>query len=207
MPLHLLQVRVTSAHPQFCSSLKLCATQAAQCAPYSHEMCDFIAPMQALSHLLHTPSAMLEGCTYCCPTLEATTSFSLFPTRCACSFYDFDAPIYTMSRFLPPSKVADAEISDSILGDGTVIRAGCNIKHSVIGLRTLINENCTVEDALVSHAIENIYMLMVQDRVLQCCPSSQQQWLADCLMAACSASSCLHAECSLRSMLPAGDGL
>eukprot|EP00891_Asterochloris_glomerata_P007450 jgi/Astpho2/7450/Aster-02029 len=65
------------------------------------------------------------------------------------SFYDFDAPIYTMSRFLPPSKVADAEISDSILGDGTVIRAGCNIKHSVIGLRTLINENCTVEDALV----------------------------------------------------------
>ena len=65
-----------------------------------------------------------------------------------------------MSRFLPPSKVADAEISDSILGDGTVIRAGCNIKHSVIGLRTLINENCTVEDALVSHAVRD--MLLVQ---------------------------------------------
>lgn len=24
---------------------------------------------------------------------------------CVCSFYDRDAPIYTMSRFLPPSKV------------------------------------------------------------------------------------------------------
>lgn len=26
------------------------------------------------------------------------------------SFYDKDAPIYTMSRFLPPSKVVDAEV-------------------------------------------------------------------------------------------------
>ena len=95
---------------------------------------------------------------YSFPTLRSYkpgTSYLLsftFPAPPVCSFYDFDAPIYTMSRFLPPSKVADAEISDSILGDGTVIRAGCNIKHSVIGLRTLINENCTVEDALVSHA-------------------------------------------------------
>ena len=29
----------------------------------------------------------------------------------ACSFYDRDAPIYTMSRFLPPSKVQDSEVS------------------------------------------------------------------------------------------------
>ena len=66
-----------------------------------------------------------------------------------CSFYDYDAPIYTMSRFLPPNKVADADISNSILGDGTVIRAGCKIHHSVVGLRSLIQENCTVEDTLL----------------------------------------------------------
>lgn len=54
-----------------------------------------------------------------------------------------------MSRFLPPSKVADADISNSILGDGTVIRAGCKIHHSVVGLRSLIQENCTVEDTLL----------------------------------------------------------
>ncbi|DBA66505.1 TPA: hypothetical protein ACH3X2_002475 [Trebouxia sp. C0005] len=65
------------------------------------------------------------------------------------SFYDYDAPIYTMSRFLPPSKVADATISNSILGDGTVIRAGSKISHSVVGLRSLIQENCTVEDTLL----------------------------------------------------------
>lgn len=54
-----------------------------------------------------------------------------------------------MSRFLPPSKVAEAEISNSILGDGTVIRAGSKIRHSVVGLRSLIQENCVVEDTLL----------------------------------------------------------
>lgn len=73
-------------------------------------------------------------------------------TGCACSFYDKDAPIYTMSRFLPPSKVQDAEIVDSILGEGCVIRAGASVKHSVVGLRTLVCEHCVVEDALLMGA-------------------------------------------------------
>lgn len=54
-----------------------------------------------------------------------------------------------MSRFLPPSKVLDAEITNSILGDGCVVRAGCKINHSVIGLRTLIGMNSTIDDALI----------------------------------------------------------
>merc|ERR1711966_111577 len=57
------------------------------------------------------------------------------------SFYDREAPIYTMSRFLPPSKVLDAEVSESIIGDGCLIRANAKITHSVIGLRALISEN------------------------------------------------------------------
>jgi glucose-1-phosphate adenylyltransferase len=65
------------------------------------------------------------------------------------SFYDKDSPIYTMSRFLPPSKVLDAEVTNSILGDGCVVRAGTTITHSVIGLRSLIGENCHIEDALM----------------------------------------------------------
>ena len=54
-----------------------------------------------------------------------------------------------MSRFLPPSKVAQAQITNSILGDGTVIRAGTKIDHSVVGLRSLIQENCIIEDTLM----------------------------------------------------------
>ena len=57
-----------------------------------------------------------------------------------------------MSRFLPPSKVQDAEVNNSVLGDGCVIRAGTTITHSVIGLRSLIGERCRVEDALMMGA-------------------------------------------------------
>lgn len=70
-------------------------------------------------------------------------------TPLCCSFYDYDAPIYTMSRFLPPSKVTQADVYNSILGDGTVIRGGTRINHSVIGLRSLIQENCIIEDTLM----------------------------------------------------------
>ena len=45
-----------------------------------------------------------------------------------------------------------AQIRDSILGDGTVVRAGSRISHSVIGLRGLIGERCVVEDALMMGA-------------------------------------------------------
>ena len=153
-----------------------------------------VAPVHASLHLLHPRMPYLKAVRIASQHLKSTNKMGkshlvlIIPNSLACSFYDFDAPIYTMSRFLPPSKVADAEISDSILGDGTVIRAGCNIKHSVIGLRTLINENCTVEDALVSHSVKTCCWFRLSIAVLS---FSQQQWRAHCWMAACSASSCL----------------
>ena len=68
------------------------------------------------------------------------------------SFYDRDAPIYTMSRFLPPSKVQDSTVTRTILGDGCVIRAGCTVEHSVVGLRALVGAGCTVRDTLIMGA-------------------------------------------------------
>ena len=79
-------------------------------------------------------------------TLPCTPSADALRAR---SFYDREAPIYTMSRFLPPSKVQAAQISKSILGDGCVVRAGARVHHSVVGLRCLIAENCVVEDSLL----------------------------------------------------------
>lgn len=71
------------------------------------------------------------------------------PATAQFSFYDREAPIYTMSRFLPPSKICDAEISYSIIGDGCVIKAGSKVHNSVVGIRSLIGSNCTIEEALV----------------------------------------------------------
>lgn len=67
------------------------------------------------------------------------------------SFYDRDAPIYTMSRFLPPSKLLDCEVEDSIIGDGCLIKQA-TIHHSVIGLRSLINEGAVLENCLLMGA-------------------------------------------------------
>jgi ADP-glucose pyrophosphorylase len=39
-----------------------------------------------------------------------------------CSFYDRSAPIYTQPRHLPPSKVLDADVTDSVIGEGCVIK-------------------------------------------------------------------------------------
>lgn len=40
------------------------------------------------------------------------------------SFYDRSAPIYTQARFLPPSKMSDADVTDSVIGEGCVIKVG-----------------------------------------------------------------------------------
>lgn len=66
------------------------------------------------------------------------------------SFYDKDAPIYTMSRFLPPSKVMDnVTVKNAIIGDGSLVKAGSKISNSIIGLRSLIGENCDIQDTLM----------------------------------------------------------
>ena len=54
-----------------------------------------------------------------------------------------------MSRFLPPSKILDAEVGLSIIGDGCLIKAGSKIKNSVIGIRSLIGTGCTIEDSMI----------------------------------------------------------
>jgi len=68
------------------------------------------------------------------------------------SFYDKDAPIYTMSRFLPPSKILDAVVERSILGDGCTIEKGTRVIHSVVGLRSRIKKNCIIEDSMLMGA-------------------------------------------------------
>lgn len=64
------------------------------------------------------------------------------------SFYHEKAPIYTRSRYLPPSKLLDCRVTESIIGDGCILKQ-CQINHSVLGVRTLIESNSLIEDALI----------------------------------------------------------
>jgi glucose-1-phosphate adenylyltransferase len=67
------------------------------------------------------------------------------------SFYDRSAPIYTQARFLPPSKMLDADVTDSVIGEGCVIQ-NARIFHSVVGLRSWVAEGAVIEDALLMGA-------------------------------------------------------
>lgn len=67
------------------------------------------------------------------------------------SFYDETAPIYTRSRYLPPTKLLDAHVTESIIGEGCIIKE-CRIDHSVLGVRSRIEAGCLIEDSLIMGA-------------------------------------------------------
>jgi glucose-1-phosphate adenylyltransferase len=67
------------------------------------------------------------------------------------SFYDEEAPIYTRGRYLPPTKVLNCRITDSMIGDGCILK-NCQIHHSVLGIRTRIESNCNIQDSLIMGA-------------------------------------------------------
>jgi glucose-1-phosphate adenylyltransferase len=67
------------------------------------------------------------------------------------SFYDEKAPIYTRGRSLPPTKLLDCHITDSMIGEGCILK-NCHIHRSVLGIRTRIEAGCTIQDALIMGA-------------------------------------------------------
>ena len=64
------------------------------------------------------------------------------------SFYDEESPIYTRSRHLPPTKILDCRITESIIAEGCILKE-CRIDHSVLGLRSRVEAGCVIEDTLL----------------------------------------------------------
>ncbi|MBW4644199.1 MAG: glucose-1-phosphate adenylyltransferase [Goleter apudmare HA4340-LM2] len=67
------------------------------------------------------------------------------------SFYDEEAPIYTRARYLPPSKLLDCQIRQSMIGEGCILK-NCRIEHSVLGVRSRIEAGSVIEDSLIMGA-------------------------------------------------------
>ena len=64
------------------------------------------------------------------------------------SFYDEEAPIYTRSRYLPPTKLLDSHVTESMLGEGCILKE-CTVTRSVIGIRSRIETGCVIDNALL----------------------------------------------------------
>ncbi|GAX35323.1 glucose-1-phosphate adenylyltransferase [Nodularia sp. NIES-3585] len=67
------------------------------------------------------------------------------------SFYDEEAPIYTRARYLPPSKLLSCHVTESIVGEGCILK-DCRIQHSVLGVRSRIEAGCVIEESLLMGA-------------------------------------------------------
>lgn len=67
------------------------------------------------------------------------------------SFYDEAAPIYTRPRYLPPTKMLDCVVKESIIAEGCILKE-CAITHSVLGVRTRIESGCLIEDTMIMGA-------------------------------------------------------
>ena len=64
------------------------------------------------------------------------------------SFYDEKFPIYTRQRYLPPSKLVDAQITNSIVCEGSILKS-CSIHHCVLGVRSRVESEVVLQDCLV----------------------------------------------------------
>ncbi|MBE7517164.1 MAG: glucose-1-phosphate adenylyltransferase [Chloracidobacterium sp.] len=64
------------------------------------------------------------------------------------NFFDASSPIYTRSRNLPPSKVHDCTIDDTMISEGCILN-GITAKNSIIGLRSRIGTGAQIENSII----------------------------------------------------------
>jgi glucose-1-phosphate adenylyltransferase len=87
-------------------------------------------------------------------TIEAFYDANLALTRQPLppfSFYDEKAPIYTRARYLPPTKLLDSQVTESMIGEGCILKE-CRINHSILGVRSRVEAGCIIEDSLLMGA-------------------------------------------------------
>lgn len=64
------------------------------------------------------------------------------------NFFDTRAPIYSRSRYLPPSKIQGCDIDNSMISEGCIL-SGVTVKNSIIGLRSRIDYGTSIENSII----------------------------------------------------------
>lgn len=67
------------------------------------------------------------------------------------NFFDTSMPIYTRSRYLPPSKVHNCDIDNSMVSEGCILN-GVTARNSILGLRSRIDKGSKIEDSIIMGA-------------------------------------------------------
>ncbi|GAV84601.1 NTP_transferase domain-containing protein [Cephalotus follicularis] len=77
---------------------------------------------------------------------EANLALTQHPPKF--SFYDAAKPMFTSRRNLPPTKIDNSKIIDSIISHGSFLNNSL-IEHSVVGIRSRINSNAHLKDTVM----------------------------------------------------------
>ncbi|HEY2866038.1 MAG TPA: glucose-1-phosphate adenylyltransferase [Pyrinomonadaceae bacterium] len=64
------------------------------------------------------------------------------------NFFNTEAPIYTRSRHLPPSKLHGCDIDNSMVTEGCILN-GVYARNSIIGLRSRIDAGTRIENSII----------------------------------------------------------
>lgn len=64
------------------------------------------------------------------------------------NFFNAEAPIYSRSRYLPPSKVHDCDIDNTMISEGCILN-GVFARNSIIGLRSRLDPGVRVEESII----------------------------------------------------------
>lgn len=64
------------------------------------------------------------------------------------NFFNTESPIYTRSRYLPPSKLQDCDIDNSMVSEGCILN-GVFARNSIIGLRSRLDNGVKIESSII----------------------------------------------------------
>ncbi len=67
------------------------------------------------------------------------------------NFFDTESPIYTRSRYLPPSKLHNCDIDNSMVSEGCILN-GVYARNSIIGLRSRVDFGVKIENSILMGA-------------------------------------------------------
>lgn len=84
------------------------------------------------------------------------------------NFFNTEAPIYTRSRYLPPSKLHGCDIDVSMVSEGCILN-GVYARSSIVGLRSRIDAGVRIENSIVMgsdfyESLEEIKTNLNEDR-------------------------------------------
>jgi ADP-glucose pyrophosphorylase len=75
-------------------------------------------------------------------------SMDLLREHCQFDLFNERWPLFTRARFLPPSKIVDSGLANTLIADGCQITKA-EIENSIIGLRSIIKENTKIRDSVI----------------------------------------------------------